>query len=297
MFVLQREGLDHQGYCIRPPSEAYSILLQATLGCSHNKCTFCEAFKDKPFAIKDQAIWERDLQYAEKYCKHQNRMFIMDGDAFIMPMKRWEWLLSNIQQRLPWLERVSTYANAKGVAMKSDEDLLRLRELGLSMVYYGVESGHPEVLKKVKKGADPERLIEQARRLKKAGIALSITVIVGLAGKEGSLEHAKATGELLTAIDPEYVGALTLMLPPGTPIYDDARKGDYQLPDQIELLAELGVLFAHTELSNGMFTANHASNYLPIRAQLPQDREKVMGLIKKALEGKVNLRPEWMRAF
>ncbi len=295
--MFTREGLDHQGYCIRPPSEAYSILLQATLGCSHNKCTFCEAFKDKRFAIKDRAIWEKDLKYAEKHCRHQNRLFVMDGDAFIMPMRHWEWLLTNIKERLPWLERVSTYANAKGVAMKSDADLKRLRELGLSMVYYGVESGHAEVLKKVKKGADPEKLITQAKRLKEAGIALSITVIVGLAGREGSLEHAIATGELLTKIDPEYVGALTLMLPPGTPIYDEARQGSYQLPDQLELLAELGVLFANTHLSNGMFTANHASNYLPIRAQLPADREKVMALIKKALEGKVNLRPEWMRAF
>ena len=294
---MRREGLDHQGYCIRPPSEAYSILLQATLGCSHNKCTFCEAFKDKRFAIKDRAIWEKDLQFAEKYCRHQDRIFVMDGDAFIMPMKHWEWLLTNIAERLPWVERVSTYANAKGVAMKSDADLKRLRELGLSLVYYGVESGHPEVLKKVKKGADPEKLIAQAKRLKEAGIALSITVIVGLAGREGSLEHAEATGKLLSEIDPEYVGALTLMLPPGTPIYDDARSGKYELPDQISLLAELGVLFANTRLSDGMFTSNHASNYLPIRAHLPQDREKTLALIKKALEGKINLRPEWMRAF
>ncbi|MDR1397693.1 MAG: radical SAM protein [Desulfarculales bacterium] len=295
MFV--KEKMDYQGYCIRPPSEAYSILLQATLGCSHNKCTFCDAFKDKRFAIKDQSIWEKDLQYAEKYCKHQDRLFVMDGDAFVMPLKRWEWLLSNISARLPWVERVSTYANAKGVALKSDDDLGRLRDLGLSMVYYGVESGHPDVLKRVRKGSDPEKLITQAKRLKKAGIALSITVIVGLAGREDSLEHAVATGKLLSEIDPEYVGALTLMLPPGSPIYDEARRGEYQLPDQVSLLAELGVMFANTNLSNGMFTANHASNYLPIRAYLPQDKDKTLALIKRALEGKVNLRPEWMRAF
>lgn len=295
--MLRKEGLDHQGYCIRPPSEAYSILLQATLGCSHNRCTFCDAYKDKRFDIKDRSIWEKDLQFAEKHCRHQDRIFVMDGDAFIMPMRHWEWLLTNIQQRLPWVERVSTYANAKGVAKKSDEDLKRLRELGLSMVYYGVESGHPEILKKVKKGATPEQLITQAKRLKEAGIALSVTVIVGLAGREGSIEHAIATGKLLSEIDPEYVGALTLMLPPGTPIYDEARRGEYNLPDQVALLAELGVLFSHTNLTNGMFTSNHASNYLPIKAYLPKDKEKTMALIKKALEGKVGLRPEWMRAF
>jgi radical SAM superfamily enzyme YgiQ (UPF0313 family) len=291
------KGLDHQGYCIRPPSEAYSILLQATLGCSHNKCTFCDAFKNKRFAIKDQSIWEKDLEYAEKYCKYQNRLFVMDGDALIMPMPRWQWLLDNIARRLPWVERVSTYANAKGVSLKSDEDLRRLRELGLSMIYYGVESGHPEILKKIRKGADPEKLLLQARRLKKAGMILSVTVIVGLGGQEGALEHALATGRLLSQMDPEYVGALTLMLAPGTPLYQEAGQGAYVLPDQLSLLAELGVLFANTNLSQGMFTANHASNYLPIRAYLPQDKDQVLRLIKQALQGEVDLRPEWMRAF
>ncbi|MCL1915346.1 MAG: radical SAM protein [Desulfovibrionaceae bacterium] len=291
------EGLDHQGYCIRPPSEAYSILLQATLGCSHNKCTFCEAYKDKRFAIKDQAVWERDLDFASKYCRNQDRVFIMDGDALIMPMRRWEWLLGNITARLPWVRRIATYANAKDVALKNDEDLARLRELGLDMLYYGVESGHPEVLKKARKGSDPEKLYLQARRLKEAGFVLSVTVIVGLGGRAGSLEHARATGELLTRIDPDYVGALTLMLQPGTPIYDEYVNGEFELPGQAELLAELGVIFAGTTLSNGMFTANHASNYLPIRAYLPEDKEKTLGLIRRALEGNVELRPEWMRAF
>jgi radical SAM superfamily enzyme YgiQ (UPF0313 family) len=296
-MFFETDGLDHQGYCIRPPSEAYSILLQATLGCSHNKCTFCDAYKGKRFAIKDRAIWERDLDFAAKYCRRQNRLFVMDGDALIMPMRHWEWLLENIRDRLPWVERVSTYANAKNVALKTDEELRRLRELGLSMAYYGVESGHPEVLKNVRKGADPEKLYTQARRLKDAGFTLSVTVIVGLAGKEGGLEHAKATGELLSRIDPDYVGALTLMLPEITPLARDARNGDFILPEQMELLAELGVMFSHTQLSGGMFTANHASNYLPIRAHLPRDKEKTMALIRNALEGKIALREEWMRAL
>ena len=290
-------GLDHQGYCIRPPSEAYSILLQATLGCSHNKCTFCDAYKAKRFAIKDQAVWECDLDFASACCRRQNRVFVMDGDALIMPMKRWEWLLSNIAKRLPWVERVATYANAKSAALKSDGDLKRLREMGLSLVYYGVESGHPEVLKKIRKGADPEKLLTQGRRLKEAGFAVSATVIVGLAEREGSLEHAKATGALLSRMDPNYVGALTLMLPHGAPLAKEVRDGAFVLPDRLELLVELSVLFAHTNLSDGLFTSNHASNYLPIRAKLPEDKEATMALIRVALEGKVTLREEWMRAL
>jgi radical SAM superfamily enzyme YgiQ (UPF0313 family) len=296
-MFFETEGLDHQGHCIRPPSEAYSILLQATLGCSHNKCTFCDAFKAKRFAIKDRAIWEKDLEFASRYCRGQNRVFVMDGDAFVMPMRHWEWLLTNIAARLPWVERVGTYANAKGVALKTDDDLRRLRELGLSMIYYGVESGHPEVLRTVHKGADPEKLLAQARRLKDAGFVLSVTVIVGLAGREGSLEHAKATGDLLSKIDPDYVGALTLMLPPGAPISEAVRKGTVTLPDQMELLAELGAMLSHTNLTRGMFTANHASNYLPIRASLPEDKERVIGLIQCAVDGKLALRQVWMRAL
>ena len=295
MFGLQ--GLDHQGDCYRPPSEAHSILLQATLGCSHNKCTFCDQFRSKRFAIKDRAIWERDLAFAEQHCRRQNRLFVMDGDAFIMPMKHWEWLLTNIARRLPWVERVGTFANAKGVAMKSDADLARLRELGLQMIYYGVESGHPDVLKRMHKGATAEKLVEQGQRLKKFGFTLSCTVIVGLGGVEQSLEHAKATGEVLSAINPDFAGALTLMLMPDTPLYDEYTAGRFTLPDQDALLLELRTLFAYTNLTNGMFTSNHASNYLPIKAHLPEDKEATLALIDKALEGRVNLRSEWMRAF
>ena len=291
------EGLDHIGPCIRPPSEAYSILFQATLGCSHNKCTFCETFKNKPFAIKDHAILEKDLQFAEKYCRRQNRVFIMDGDALIMPMKHWEWLLPQITTRLPWVERISTYANAKGVAKKTDSELLRLRELGLSLIYYGVESGHPGVLEAVKKGATPEKLIEQGQRLKKAGFQLSITVIVGLGGAEQSIEHAIETGKVLTAIDPEYVGALTLLLPPGTPICDQAELGEFSLPDQLMLLRELGIMIQHTDITDGLFMANHPSNYLPVKARLPFDKESTLHRISDALKGKIELRSEWMRAF
>ncbi|MDR0827767.1 MAG: radical SAM protein [Desulfovibrio sp.] len=296
-MFFENEGLDHQGFCFRPPSEAYSILFQATLGCSYNKCTFCSAFKEKRFAIKDRAIWEKDISFAEKYCRRQNRLFVMDGDALIMPMRHWEWLLANISERLPWVERVATYGNAKGVAMKSDEDLLRLRELGLSLIYYGIESGHPEVLKDIKKGSDPEKLIEQAQRLKKAGFELSVTVILGIGGLEKSREHAIETGRVLSAVDPEYVGALSLMLSEDAPIYERVRSGELVLPEGLDFVRELGLMFENTKLSNGWFMANHASNYLTIKAHLPEDRDKTMRRINAALEGEIDLRPEWMRAL
>ncbi|CAO0821487.1 Radical SAM protein [Desulfarculales bacterium] len=290
-------GFDYVGMCIRPPSEANSILIQATLGCSHNKCTFCGSYGDKRFAIKPQVTLERDLAFAQKYCRRQNRLFVMDGDALIMPMRNWEWLLGQIKERLPWVRRVGAYGNAKGVSLKSNDDLSRLKKLGLDIVYYGVESGHPQVLKDIRKGSTPEKLIIQGRHLKAAGLKLSVTVLLGIGGTERSLEHARITGELLTAMDPDFVGALTLMLIPGTPLDDQARAGAFNLPDAPAMLAELREMIAHTNLSDGLFYANHASNYLPIKARLPQDQERTLALIDQALGGRVQLRPESMRAL
>ena len=290
-------GFHYEGNCIRPPSEAYSILIQATLGCSHNKCAFCGTYGDKRFGIKDRAVLEQDLAFAQKHCRRQNRVFIMDGDAMIMPMRHWEWLLGEIRKRLPWVERVGTYANAKSIALKSDDDLRRLGDLGMGIVYYGVESGHPRVLEDINKGSTPEKLITQGRRIIQAGMKLSVTVLLGVAGQELSLEHARATGELLTAMNPHYVGALTLMLTPGTPLGDAAARGRFQIPSTEGLLLELGEMIAHTDLTDGLFFSNHASNYLPVKAHLPQDKEKTLALIDQALKGRVGLKPEWLRAL
>lgn len=296
-YANEPMGFHYEGNCIRPPSEAYSILIQATLGCSHNKCTFCGTYNDKRFNIKDRAILEQDLAFAQKHCRRQNRVFIMDGDSMIMPMRHWEWLLGEIQKRLPWVKRVGTYANAKAIALKSDEDLKRLKELGMGIVYYGVESGHPQVLKDINKGSTPEKLIAQGRRIIQAGMKLSATVLLGVAGEELSLEHAKATGELLTAMDPHYVGALTLMLIPGTPLGDAAAQGRFKIPSTEGLLMELREMIAHTELTNGLFFSNHASNYLAVKAHLPQEKEQTLALIDQALKGRVSLKPEWLRAL
>lgn len=293
MFGIQ--GFDYQGFVMRPPSEAYSILIQFTLGCSHNKCTFCNAYKDKRFAIKPQETLERDFAFAERHCRHQDRLFLMDGDALVAPQARWEWVLEQIRTRLPWVRRVGTYANAKSVRLKSDEELRRLREMGLGIAYYGVESGDDVTLDWMNKGADAEELIKQALRLKAAGIKLSITVLLGIAGQERSMEHARATGRLLSAIDPEYVGALTVMVMPETPLQAELDAGTFRLPTPQEALAELREMVAHTDLSNGLFMSNHASNYLPVKIQYPHDKEPALRELDKAVKGASHLRSEWMR--
>lgn len=295
--AVESEGMHYEGTCIRPPSEAFSILLQVTLGCSHNKCTFCGTYKDKRFTIKDDKIILSDILFASRYMKRQDRVFLMDGDALIIPQKRLLWILETIREHLPWVKRVGAYANAKSIKMKSDEDLAQLKAMGLGILYLGVESGDNETLAVIHKGTTAENLIAMGRRVREAGIKLSVTVLLGIAGLERSLAHARATGELLTAMDPNYVGALTVMLIPGTPLYDDARRGRFVLPDERQLLLELREMILHTNLTRGLFFSNHASNYLPVKARMPGGKEEALAMIDRALRGEIGLRQEWMRGL
>ena len=289
--------MHYEGNIIRPPSEAYSILLQATVGCSHHKCTFCGAYDRRRFKIKKDDIIMADLEYAAKYCQHQTRLFICDGDALIIPQKRLLNILKEIRKQLPWVTRVGVYANTKSINMKTPEQLEELREYGLKIAYMGLESGDDATLKAVNKGADSARMINMGKKIRNAGIKLSITVLLGLAGRERSTIHAMETGRVLSAIDPEYVGALSLMIVPGTPLHEDYKSGRFTLIEPDEMLQELGIMIANTTLTRGLFHSNHASNYLPIKARFPKDKDATLELIKKALAGKVTLRPEHLRAL
>jgi radical SAM superfamily enzyme YgiQ (UPF0313 family) len=296
-YALESEGMHYEGTCIRPPSEAFSILLQVTVGCSHNKCTFCGTYKDKRFRIKDESIILSDILFASKYMRRQDRVFLMDGDALIIPQKRLMWILDQIKEHLPWVKRVGAYANAKSIRMKSLEELKELRGNGLGILYLGVETGDEGLLKKIRKGASSQNLIDMGTKVREAGIKLSVTVLLGIGGRDGSLRHAKATGEILSAMDPNYIGALTVMLIPGTPLYDELKEGKFELPSQEELLLELREMVANTNLTRGLFFSNHASNYLPIKARLPKGKQQALDEIDSALRGDIGLRPEWMRGL
>lgn len=296
-YPVDSDGMHYEGMCIRPPSEAYSILLQVTVGCSHNKCAFCGTYKDKRFRIKDEKTILSDLLFASKYMKRQDKVFLMDGDALIIPQKRLMWLLNSIKEYLPWVKRVGAYANTKSIKMKSLEELVELRQNGLGILYYGVETGDDELRKKIHKGSSAQTCIDMGKKLMEAGIKLSVTVLLGIAGRERALEHARATGKLLSAMDPNFVGALTVMLIPGTPLYEEFQNGEFQLPNEKELLLELREMIQHTHLSRGLFYSNHASNYLPVKARLPNGKQDALDLIDSALRGDIGLRPEWMRAL
>jgi radical SAM superfamily enzyme YgiQ (UPF0313 family) len=289
--------MHYEGNIIRPPSEANSILLQITVGCSRNKCTFCGTYQGERFKIKsDEIIWE-DIDFAAANCKRQRRVFLCDGDALIIPQRRLLKILSAIKERLPWVTRVGLYANAKSLKMKSIDELKALRERGLGIAYMGLETGDDVTLSAIKKGSTAEEMIDMGRKAKKAGIKLSITVLLGIAGRQRSNIHARETGRVLSAIDPEYVGALSLMLIPGTPLCHDFEAGRFEMIEPVEMLQELRTMIEYTELSRGLFHANHASNYLPIKARMPKDKENTLKLIDSALIGKVQLKPEFLRAL
>jgi radical SAM superfamily enzyme YgiQ (UPF0313 family) len=293
----ESDGMHYVGNCIRPPPEADSILLQVTLGCSHNKCAFCGTYKDKRFLIKEDDMILGDIRFASKYMNRQERVFLMDGDALIIPQKRLMWIFDRIREYLPWVKRVGTYANTKSIGLKSPQDLSQLGEMGLGMVYLGVESGDDEIRRKINKGSSAVHCLEMGKKVKEAGINLTVTVLLGIGGKEKSLEHARATGELLSKMDPDFASALTVILMPGTPLWEDHAKGDFHMPDERELLVEMKEMIVHTNLTHGLFSSNHASNYLSLRVWLPEGKQDALGLIDAALRGEVGLKPEWMRSF
>ena len=289
--------MHYEGNIIRPPSEANSIILQVTVGCSHNKCTFCGAYKGVRFRIKDAATVNDDIAFAARYCKNQKRVFLADGDALIIPTARLVELFAAIRQNLPWVKRISLYGNAKSILRKKIADLKRLKTLGLDRVYMGLESGHGPTLQNIRKGVTPEQMIEAAEMIRRADLFLSVTVLLGIAGRDQSVRHASETGRVLTRMKPNQIAALTLMLLQNTPLYNEVRTGFFQLPDQGMLLEELGMLVDAINLERVQFQANHASNYLPISGRLAKDKDRILGMIADGLEGRRQLKAEYQRAL
>ena len=291
--------MKYEGDIIRPPSEATSLLLQVTVGCSHNRCTFCPSFKDKRFRIKSLEEIVEDLEYASRRIRQVDRLFLCDGDALIIPQKRLLEILEAVRRHLPGVRRIGTYGNAKSILRKSVEELRKLKEHGLGIVYLGIETGNEELLRKIRKGATCHQIVEAGRRVKEAGITLSATVLLGIGGIEKSTEHARDTARILTDVDPDFAGVLTVMIVPGTPLDEERKAGAFVLPGTFDLLKELGVILSGARFSNCFFTANHASNYLPIRARMPRDREKVVQLIDEVVRRSdaSMLRPESLRGL
>lgn len=289
--------MKYEGMIFRPPSEADSLILQVTVGCSYNRCTFCAAYQGKRFRIKSFQEIKEDIDEVSPY--KVRRVFLADGDALSIPQRGLLQILSYLKERLKGIERVGIYANAKDVLRKDVDELKALRDLGLGILYLGLESGDPEVLKRIKKNATVDQLIRAGRRVKESGILLSVTVILGIGGVEGSQAHAVETGKVLSAMDPDYVGALSLMIVPGTPIAKEIETGDLVLPTPFGLIQELEMMIPHCQFTHCFFASNHASNYLPLRIQMPEEKEEALKRIREVLRRKDPdlLRPEYLRAL
>jgi radical SAM superfamily enzyme YgiQ (UPF0313 family) len=283
----------------RPPSEAKSFILQATIGCSHNNCTYCAMYRkeEQKFRVRPMDEIKEIIDTATQSDLIDDRVFIADGNALVLSKKKLIEIMDYLKEKNPGIERIRMYANVGDILRQGVSNLKELREHGLDMVYIGFESGDDIVLERIKKGANHEQTVSASLILKEAGIMNSAMVLLGMGGTDRSLEHAEATGKLLTSCDPEYVGALSLQVRPGAPLYEEMERGEFELPNKFQLVKELEVLVQNTELTDGYFFSNHISNYLPIKAKFPEDKERVLAEIRTVLESgdESLLRPDYYR--
>lgn len=288
----------YEGKIYRPPSEADSYILQATIGCSWNHCTYCDMYRDKAFRVRDLDETLADIRTAAKsFGENITKVFVADGDALVLDLRHWEAILPACHDAFPRMKRVSAYATAVNINEKSDAELKRLRELGLSLLYMGPETGDDVTFKRIAKGSNFDEHVEAARRAHEAGMKVSAIFLLGAGGTERSREHAEGSARLISAMDPEFVSALTLTIIPGTPIAKMQAAGKFTLPSVTRMLEELRTMVAAASPTDAIFRTNHASNYLPLAGRLPQDRDRIVEALDKALSGEIALRPEWSRGL
>jgi radical SAM superfamily enzyme YgiQ (UPF0313 family) len=282
----------------RPPSEANSYILQATIGCSWNKCVYCDMYRDKSFRVRELSESLEDLREAGRRAGHVvDKVFVADGDALILSMDHWRSILQTAREVFPRLRQVSCYAMAKNVLDKTEDELAELAALGLDLLYVGPESGDDRTLKRIAKGSSFDDHVRAAEKAHAAGMRISVIALLGVGGTERSQEHAEATAKLVTAMDPEYFAALTTSVVPGTPLVRMRDKGLFHLPGVERMLEELRIMVDGARPSDAVFRTNHASNYLPLGGRLPRDREAICRAIDAALDGRIPLRPDWARGL
>jgi len=309
-------GFERPGI-IRPPSEHASYFLPLTSGCSNNTCTFCGYYGSK-LRMREVDDIKKEIDAMVLYVQHgihlptvpdivyavlqswdQRRVFLQDGDALVYPFPKLKEVMEYLNEKFPCLEKIGIYGTPQDVLRKSLDELRTLRELKLGIAYMGVESGDDEVLQRVGKGVNHAQLVEAGRKARQAGITLSVTVILGLGGVEGSGGHALETAKVLTEIDPEYAGALTLTLVPGTPLYEQWEQGNFSLITPFDSLKELKMIVENADFTHCFFSSMHASNYYSVRGKLPQDKSRMLRELEAILAKRdpALLRPEFLRGL
>ena len=286
----------YEGTVYRPPSEARSLIVQVTIGCAHNRCTFCSMYKDKQFRIRDLDEIFEDLKSARAIYPKVKRVFLADGDALVLPTDKLIAILDKINELFPERERISAYATPQDIMRKSNEDLALLKEKGLLMLYMGIESGDDTILQKIDKGVASADMLEAGKKAKEAGLILSVTMISGLGGPRASAAHAIGCAKLVNEMQPEYASFLTLMLEEGTKLYEDYQRGEFLLLEPRAVLLELRLFIQNTNLENCIFRANHASNYVALAGTLGKDKQRLLNEIDTALK-EDDFKPEYLRGL
>ena len=287
----------YKGKVYRPPSEAYSLIVQVTYGCSHNRCAFCDMYDDKHFSMRPMQEIREDSELARRVYKRVERVFLADGDALMRKTADLVEILGLIYGLFPECERVSCYASPASLQVKSEDELRLLRARGLQMVYMGLESGCDAVLTRMQKGHDAAAIVAAGQKARRCGFALSVTAISGLGSVALWRQHAADTAKAVSAIKPEYLGLLTLMVEHGTPLENWVKNGEFTLLSPLEVLKETELFLQQVDSEGTVFRANHASNYLTLKGTLNGDREALLGQIGAALAGRRDLKPEFLRAL
>ena len=287
----------YKGSVYRPPSEAYSLIVQVTYGCSHNTCAFCSMYKEKHFAIRPLEEVLEDFRIARGVYRRVDRVFLADGDALVRKANELYTILDTIRELFPECERVTSYASPASIRIRTEEELRTLRDKGLTMVYMGLESGCDAVLTRMQKGHDAAAIVAAGQKARRCGFALSVTAISGLGSVELWRQHATDTARAVSEMKPDYLGLLTLMVEPGTPLEGWVRNGEFTLLSPLEVLKETELFLQQVDSEGTVFRANHASNYLTLKGTLNGDREALLGQIAAALARRRDLKPEFLRAL
>ena len=287
----------YKGKVYRPPSEAYSLIVQVTYGCSHNRCAFCDMYDDKHFAMRPMDEIREDFELARRVYGRVERVFLADGDALMRKTDDLVSILGLVYGLFPECERVTCYASPTSLQIKNEDDLRLLRQKGLQMVYMGLESGCDAVLEKMRKGHTAAEIVAAGQKARRCGLALSVTAISGLGSVDKWRQHAVDTAKAVSAIQPDYLGLLTLMVEPGTPLETWVKDGSFTLLTPAEVLKEAELFLQNVDSEGTVFRANHASNYLTLKGTLNRDRDALLGQIAAALEGRRDLKPEFLRAL
>lgn len=287
--------LRYEGAVYRPPSEARSLIIQATLGCSHNKCTFCSMYKDKPFRARAFEDVENDLRYARSMYSHVRRIFLADGDALILSFEKLSRILLCIKELFPECERIGIYGTSKRINIKTLEELVELKKLGLGIIYLGLESGNEEILRRIQKGETAEDIVKAGKKVKESEILLSVTAISGLGSQELKDEHAIDTAKALSAMKPDFIGFLALMVEREAELYKDVLNGNFKLLTPIEIVEEMILFLKNIDSEGSVFRSNHASNYFSLYGDLNKDVPSMLAELEEVLKDDALLKAECFR--